>query len=163
MASELTALFWAMHLRNSSMIDLLLQNGATLKDLKRGDFSPLHVTARYANERLSKILVRNGANVNADSTIGLTPLHCAVLGQDVNICEMLISNGADPNAQTARSNGMLVPLHIAIKARSVEIVKILHENNADVGLKCDEGFNALEYAIRIKDAKMYKLLINSMK
>ena len=58
---------------------------------------------------------------------------------------------------------MLVPLHIAIMARSVEIIKLLLENNANVDLHCDEGFSALEYTIGIKDAKMYKLLINSMK
>ena len=48
-------------------------------------------------------------------------------------------------------------------ARSVEIIKLLLENNANVDLRCDEGFSALEYTIGIKDAKMYKLLINSMK
>ena len=101
--------------------------------------------------------------MHGKTNIGLTPLHCAVIGKNVNICEMLISNGADPNAQTARSNGMLVPLHIAIMARSVEIVKMLLANNANVYLRCDEEFNALEYTIRIKDAKMYKLLINLMK
>ena len=108
-------------------------------------------------------MVQNGANVNAKSTIGLTPLHWAMIGKNVNICEMLISSGADPNAQTARSNGKLVPLHVAIMARSIEIVKLLLDNNANVDLRCDEGFNALEYALKIKDTKMYILLTNSMK
>ena len=76
---------------------------------------------------------------------------------------MLICNGADPNAQTAQSNGKLAPLHIAIMARSIEIIKLLLKNNANVDLRCDEGFNALEYVMKIKDTKMYKLLINSMK
>ena len=145
------------------MIDLLLENGATLKDLKSGDFSPLHVTAQYSNEKLSKILERNNANVNAKSTMGLTPLHCAVIGKNVNICELLISNGTDPNALTAKSNGNLSPLHMAFNARSIEIIKLLLENNAKVYQRCDEGFSALEYALKIKDIKMLKLLINSMK
>ena len=101
--------------------------------------------------------------MNARSDFGLTPLHSAVIGMDVNICQMLISNGADPNAQTARSKGKLVPLHIAIMARSVEIVKLLLANNVNVDLRCDEGFNALEYAMNIKDTKMFKLLIKSLK
>ena len=80
--------------------------------------------------------IEHGANIDdQDYLSGNVPLHFAV-----------------SFAQTARSYGKLVPLHIAIMARSVEIVKLLLDNYSDVGLRCDEGFNALEYAMNIKDA-----------
>ena len=85
--------------------------------------TPLHITARYSCDAVTKLLLEHGANPNAESKWG-TPLTVAVTHNNISVALMLIRGGSTVTTQSlcqrwlAEHSIMLLraKLHILAKA-----------------------------------------------
>ncbi len=99
---------------DTSIIKMLLQYGADIKETDKEGNTSLHTLAEVRSksvERAMEILIKNGADINTRNRAGCTPLHYAALNDRSDVVKFLVSHGADVNAQTRYSS---TPLHIAM-------------------------------------------------
>jgi ankyrin repeat protein len=90
-----TPLHWAASNGQTTLLKLLISNGAAPGGPDSWGRSPLHAGIRYRD--VVELLLASGANVGARDRVLNTPLHLAVPYREV--VELLISSGADVNAK----------------------------------------------------------------
>jgi len=104
----LTPLHFAALDERANVVDLLLTNGADPLAGDQEGTTPLHVSAKLANIKITRLLVdhdRMGADVNFADKHGSTPLHFAVgahesTGADATkVVKFLLDRGANPDAK----------------------------------------------------------------
>ena len=99
------------------------------------------------NSEIVQLLSRIGVNVNQkDYLFGLSSLYYACALGNLKIAKILIENRADINASIKFSNR--TSLHIASQYKNPEIVKLLLENGCKTEIRTQEGFTALEIALK---------------
>lgn len=109
-----------------------------------------------------KKLVRDGANVNTQSEagwVGETPLYSAVCSHTKDIVEFLLDNGARVNEIGEYSKATV--LHLAAIISSADMLKLLLEKGADFNLKDVEGKTPLDVAIKHKELRSVRVLLNA--
>ena len=99
------------------------------------------------DSEIVQLLSRIGVNVNQkDYLFGLSSLYYACALGNLKIAKILIENRADINASIKFSNR--TSLHIASQYKNPEIVKLLLENGCKTEIRTQEGFTALEIALK---------------
>ncbi len=76
------------------VVELLINNGATINPKENNCYTPLHAAASHHNERIVRLLINKGAKINATDEQGHTPLYYATKNEDINIQRILITAGA---------------------------------------------------------------------
>ncbi len=95
-----------------------------------GNWTPLHVAARYGHRHVSEVLLNNGAEVDAEARRQVTPLFYAVSHGHKNVAELFIEKGANVNVKIQLSQA--TPLYCASMDPHEELVDLLLTKGADV-------------------------------
>ncbi|CAK9300740.1 unnamed protein product [Gordionus sp. m RMFG-2023] len=80
----------------TSIVKILLKNGADPQVKDKGGLVPLHNASSYGHFEIAELLINHGADVNAQDLWHFTPLHEAAHKNRLDVCSLLISHGADP-------------------------------------------------------------------
>lgn len=164
---------------NSTVIELLLQNGATYdilsavanqdlpqvtsilnQDLSEANskwmngYSPLHVNN---NVEIGRLLLQAGADINQSSDDGTTPLIklSGRLQADPKVAMLYIQSGAEVNAQNQSGT---TALHGAVRRGHLEIVEALLKAGADKALKNKKGESPLDKALNLRKKQLQEIL-----
>lgn len=87
-------LFAAIRCNLCSVVDILIQRGADVKQLLWGQ-CPLAIAIEEENEAISELLIRNHAAIDIQDEEGKTPLICAVKHYLLNTVRLLITHNSD--------------------------------------------------------------------
>ena len=108
-----TVLEWAImdpNKGNTSMIELLLKNGANVNKTDNGLETPLHFAASYGKLEVVEALLEKGADVNFKSNSSWTALHFAAfgeVGEQAEVAKILIGHGAEIEAKDVQGRTAL--------------------------------------------------------
>ncbi|KAM4056324.1 ankyrin repeats (3 copies) domain-containing protein [Hirsutella rhossiliensis] len=134
--------------RDSSAIELLLDNGAGINDTDDFNRTCLHWTMNKAlgSPYVIKTLLKRGIDVNIASGSGKTGLHEAVFrGYEEAVAMLLSHDGVQVDVNKADKSGDTALL-LAAKKGHVGIVRRLLDHGADVNLANNQGLTPLMYA-----------------
>ncbi|XP_045762667.1 transient receptor potential channel pyrexia-like isoform X1 [Maniola jurtina] len=129
-----TPLFKAVLNGNLKCVDVILNEGASIKLTMPGDVTVLHVAAEIGDVKLLKYLLEydNGIaenminNLTAADRKGLGPIHLAVLNHRVDCVQYLLSKDADIRLRTTDSPfKSSTPLHIAALKNYEAVAKVI--------------------------------------
>ena len=128
-----TALHWAVHLDNATLVDLLIKSGATVQVANRYKMTPLGLAAINGNAGVIGRLLKAGADANDTIAEGETALMTAARSDRVDVVKMLLAHGAKVNArETFRGQTALM---WAAARGNIAVVRTLLEAGADVRAK----------------------------
>ncbi|CAF2525171.1 unnamed protein product [Rotaria sp. Silwood2] len=88
-----TLLHWAAWYGCLSIVQLLLQRGARINAVNRGDDTPLHLAVSHNHFDIVQQLIKNKAHINVANIHGNTPLHYACFHRYLSIAKYLIEIG----------------------------------------------------------------------
>ena len=121
---------------HSSILSLLIENGADLEGRGRNSMAPLHRASTSGKVEAGETLLDYGADINARDDGDWTPLFPAAINGHVEFVRMLLKRGARINAQTASGE---TPLHFAVEGNVIQVVRVLLEHGADVNVRDNSG------------------------
>jgi ankyrin repeat protein len=176
--THLTPLFAAIKLNDVPLVELLIQHGARVDQVKEVSMNQASnwsrdrslpeqqtavnfaIIAGSSNE--IKTLIKHGANPNMTNALGehpatLTPLILAAQitrlshRVPVEMAKALLENGADPNLGITVNGKLITPLFAAVDNRSPEIVEVLIQHGVNLNTVDENGITALERAIYDND------------
>eukprot|EP01006_Ploeotia_vitrea_P023469 TRINITY_DN55964_c0_g1_i1.p1 TRINITY_DN55964_c0_g1~~TRINITY_DN55964_c0_g1_i1.p1 ORF type:complete len:857 (+),score=115.26 TRINITY_DN55964_c0_g1_i1:47-2572(+) len=153
-----TPLSYAAAFGAEELIELLLDNGATVDFPSANGRTGLSCAANNGYDGVVKMLLEKGACVNTPTDTGWTPLNSAANNGHTIVVKLLLEHGADINQ--ASRNGW-TPLNSAADSGHLEPCKVLLEHGADVNTPNDEGFSPLNSAARKGVISIVKLLLES--
>ncbi|KAK3933616.1 ankyrin repeat-containing domain protein, partial [Diplogelasinospora grovesii] len=106
---------------NMTIVDILLQAGASIADTDCVGRTPLYLAAWYGHDNLVKLFLERGADLTVPNTNGWTPLNLASNKGHVEVVRLLLEKGAD--VTVANNNGW-TPLNMASNNGHVDVVKL---------------------------------------
>lgn len=125
MGRDNTPLHWATHAGYSSVVRLLLDEGANLNDENTLLDTPLIIAAAVASESTIRLLVDRGADLNAQNLRGWTALHCAARNELGTSVQLFLAGGANAMLE---DNGGLPPLRYTRVCTDKPVHKLLLEH-----------------------------------
>ncbi|XP_034952713.1 ankyrin-2-like [Chelonus insularis] len=154
-----TALYITVKCVNIELVQLLLNNGATVNN-DSDFFSMASIAIKKNQKAILQLLLDHGGNVNAINDEKETLLHvCAKMKESHNqkslrheICELLLAKGAKVDAQCSKGRTPLIeatPLHIVCQdhpSTVLDIIKLLLQHNAEIDAIDVKGKTPLFYA-----------------
>lgn len=126
----------------ASLLDALLEAGATIDARASSGSTPLHLAAWHGCVEHVAQLVKNGASVTAVTRAGRGPLHFAARRGHAEVIQTLVAAGADVNQTDSKG---MSGLHFASEGGHVEAARALMEEGALV-MKADDGRTAQDVA-----------------
>jgi ankyrin repeat protein len=147
-----TALYFAVEARRLDMVQLLLENGATVDRYNR----TFEVAVLNNDLNIVKVLLEAGADIN------LCMPDCILLAAgegNYDILKLLIDRGVDVDAVRNEKNN--TALHLAANFGHSKVVELLVESGADTNLKNYYGYTPLILAISEDIKEMVKILLDS--
>ena len=134
-AGDATTLSAAVTGRCEACVRLLVERGASAKNVRTDGVGVLNETAKRALPELSQFLLDNGASLNSKDKEGYTLLMQAVLSMEAAVerdrmVQWLLSKGVDPNATNDRGDtayrlaarvGITSTLDLLVKAGAKEV------------------------------------------
>lgn len=155
------------------LIALLIAKGAkvNVRHTYEG-YIPIHTASLYGSKKSVHILLNQGVDLEAKNNRSHTPLFSVIFQYTVHcnnrmeIIEYLISKGASLEAKDAENNTMLF---LAAYNNQMQIVKLIVKKQRKNGktklkefisVKNNQGFDALDCAIKNDNEKMIKFLIS---
>ena len=131
-----TPIFLASRHNHVELVELLINNGASVNEGTKDSYTPLHAAAISGNMRIAELLINNGAKIDSkstgDSSPGETPLHVAAFTDQVDLARLLVKHNANINSTTEYGH---TPLRRAIDAGNLSMAELLLEWKADVNIK----------------------------
>ncbi len=148
----------------SSIVSLLLENGADVNARTLFGFSALHLAAKAGDVEIMRLLLAKGASVNVSDLLGRSCLIAAALSHNPEAVQLLLQKGADVNAATmlpataARrttnnirngppNNSKVTALHNAAAFGPVESVRYLVKAGANVNARDSRNLSPLFFAL----------------
>lgn len=108
----------AVKARDKEAIRTLLQNGADIDELYRGQ-PPLHTALGEAilREKFDVVflLLEEGANINLENSLGFTPLQIAALFDQQELVQRLIARGGDLQKQSSFGHAAVDLCQLAVQ------------------------------------------------
>ncbi len=150
-----TALMSALTKGRMKIAEILLENGANIKD-KDLDFA-LMKAVEFGHAEITKILLEKGANIYAKNPNGYNPLRLAITYDHIDVVKTLIEKGVDINAQ---NNGYTVLMTTSQNGKS-KMVAMLLKNGANANLRNLNGQTALMLASQHNRVKAVKALLEN--
>jgi ankyrin repeat protein len=139
-----TPLHWAASFR-TSVIPMLIENGASVTIQDNDGSTPLHLACRASKPKATALLIKYSSPVNQADRFGRTPLHRAARFGTPQSMIMLIEAGAlidvpDKDGST--------PLYLAVQSRRADNIQVLIGYDAFANAENDKGLSPLKLAIR---------------
>lgn len=155
--NNFTPLRVAIHLENTKMIEILLQNNADVNAKYNKDLTPLLLAVRGGNCEIVKQLLEAGAQMDCHILHNLSVLHIGALLGHHSVVTLLIERGCNINEKTSTQS---TPLHSAAEGGDHKTVDILLAAGATFDSKNSEGFTPLLYSsLRGHKAVMKSLIL----
>ena len=153
------ALLWASDKGYSSVVSILLDNGADVNSIATWRATALMLSARTGCFDTVKTLLTANANVNSVSDNGWTALIIASDKGHSEVVSLLLEYGADVNA---KGIGDKTPLMYAVDnyLGNGIIVGDLLSKGADVNAQNNEGETALILAVQKGNMKIIRILLS---
>ncbi len=140
------------------VINLLIEEGASVHERDCLQYTPMHLAAAGNNTYIIQLLVNKGAYIDEEDWLGSTALHIAVLRNNEETVRLLINIGA--NVDEVNDEGCTA-LHVAIFDNNIHMAMLLIKVGADVNIKDINGQTTLYIAIIKNNINMVKLLMNA--
>jgi ankyrin repeat protein len=153
-----TPIFRTIEKKQMAILNLLLENGASVGYDPTGSSTPLHTAAAIWPEAIP-ILLEAGAEVDARNSVGRTPLIAAAIGNQIQSLEQLLEAGGNLEDRDARGSSALIS---ASKAGSFEAVEWLLDHGADLLAEDARGKTAEDWARENGHPKIAELLQSRM-
>ncbi|KAJ6588882.1 ankyrin repeat-containing domain protein [Mycena capillaripes] len=149
------ALYIASHFGHLQMLQILIENGASMNATggKRG--TALHAAVYQRNDSAVQLLIDKGADVNAQGEQYGTALNAAIRYGSDSTVQLLLEKSTDLNVSGGRFG---TALSAAIFCRNNSLIQILLKKGADVNVKGGYYGTALQTAARW-DNTVVQLLI----
>lgn len=112
----------------------LIERGADVNTLVRGDGTPLVIAARFGDTAITEYLIAQGADVNQAAPGDGNPLIMAAAYGHLELTSLLVRHGADVNGIVY---GDETPLINAARSNRLEVARYLIAQGADVNLAVD--------------------------
>ncbi len=125
-----TALHWAAHRGDVTLVDLLLQAGAKAATANAYGVTPLALAAESGEPGVVSRLIKAGADANAATTGGETVLMTASRLGKAEAVKVLLEHGAQVNA-TEATRGQTALMWAAAEGHA-DVVRLLLQKGADI-------------------------------
>ncbi len=143
------------NVNDTTVARLLLARGAVL-DAKDGrGWTPLHIAARWGNQRMVRWLIASGVGVDVPDSSGRTPLMLAAEWGNVQTLRQLLDHGARIELVTRDGHSAL---HLAVIRNQPDIVHELLDRGCHTDIQDNAGMTALHYAVRVSTSILELLL-----
>lgn len=152
-ADGLTPLISACDRNDTSVVEILVKNGASLNTFSTSGFSPLLLSALRGSLDNVRVLMDAGTEVDQPHPESVTPLMYAAAGPFPHIVEYLIDHGANVNAVHSRGGSALME---AVAAGCVRSVDHLIDAGADVMIRDSDNINCLMSAASLGDTDVLR-------
>ncbi|KAK2196526.1 bifunctional Ankyrin repeat-containing domain superfamily/Ankyrin repeat/Leucine-rich repeat domain superfamily [Babesia duncani] len=153
-------LIQASRLGNVSLVQLLLEYGASPSAFDTSKNTALHVAAEEGVLNVAKILIEHGCNLDAVNSRGYTPLHLACMENKHEIVDLLIQSKCNINVPQSTSGE--TPLMTCIKVRNETLaLKLIQSATVDQLCSCDaQKRNALVYCLFFSQYRVGEGIMN---
>jgi len=162
--SLITPLCLAARIGDQEMVELLIAQGADIKQKGTGDGAlPLHSAIKYQNSIWSKkrqhkeiitLLLQQGASVSLQDDLGNVPLHIAASLGDIETAALLF--GKDPATIHMQNKQGNTPLHEAAIHEQIGMIKWLVNKSADKNIRNIAGQLPADLATRNEVVNLLK-------
>jgi len=169
-----TALHWAVHLRHTDIVDVLLRAGASVTETNRHGVPVAWLAAENGDGAILERLLNAGVDANIAMPGGETLLMTAARTGDPDTVRLLLARGADPDARE-ESRGQTALMWAAAR-NNVSVVRILAEMGAEIEARTDNpsatpgrtfastpptGFTPLLFAVRAGHLEVANILLDA--
>ncbi|XP_076069171.1 ankyrin repeat domain-containing protein 16-like isoform X2 [Oratosquilla oratoria] len=141
------------------VVDGLLEQGATLDPLKRGDWTPLMLACTKDDLRVIERLTKEGAKLDLQNKDGWTSFHVACREGFRHIITFLLD--IFPNAWNTVSKNGRTPLHTAAMHGHTEIVQMVLRCGHPTNTRDSCGNTPLLDALRMGHLDVAEVLLSS--
>jgi uncharacterized protein len=120
----MNALLTFEHEPDVRMVRFLIDKGADVNTMSRGNWTALHVASRDQRKQIVEVLLEAGADVDAQDEHGNTPLSRGICHNSPNleIVRALLASGADPAKENKYGNS---PIDTARLMGNAQLVTLL--------------------------------------
>ena len=130
---------------DTSMVEMLLLQGARVDATDDQGFTPLLAASYYGHTEVCKLLLETGkVNVKETTPVGFTPLLVAVQKGHTEVCELLLANGSD--LEETQPDTQFTALHYAAIVGNQSVLELLLSHKANVNSRERRGWTALQFA-----------------
>ena len=151
-------LFAFIEMSDYDKVAQIIEDHPKLANIMLGGETPLHVSVRRKDIKMTCFLVDHGADISARNEHGSTPLFNAVFQNDLTTMEFLISKGTDINTQNNEGN---TPLHYACDCQKLNALKFLITKEPKLNIQNNEGKTALHIACNGCPIEMVLALVHA--
>ena len=151
-----TPLIYAIQLKNTTAIQLILDANADIQKTYDAKNSPLHIAAIVGDCGIVETLLRHNASVNDLNEHGDSPLLVATSKCNCDIVETLLQHNARVDDPNERGES---PLHIAARNCDIAMLEILLVNNARRDVQSYIEGTPLHVAIKVGNLQVVELLL----
>jgi len=149
----------------AEIVQLLLQDGASVHDVNDAEDTPLHIASREGHDEIVRSLLEHDASLEARNLHGDTPLHDATRNDRLDVVQRLLGTMLQQTQTShlvdAKNNLGQTPLHASIWCSHIQVAKYLLEHGgASVHHSDKRGDTALHVAVRDEDSvEMARMLL----
>lgn len=141
----------------AAMVQLLHSRGASLNQRDSKGMTAVHVAANKGSEDVLRSLIQCGAEINLTDDDGSTALHFATKGKHHRAAKVLLEAGANVDAQGFRQQ---TALHLALSSEQYGLAHTLFEHRANPFSQDFLKSSPFLIALASKDASILKEFLN---
>lgn len=144
---------------SQSMVDVLVEYGATLDARTKWGTTPLHWACWLGNKDVAEALLKHGARVDLVDGECMTPLHALAVSQELHtsLIDALLERGASVNA---KDSSRRTPLHyFSCRPGKKYAVFAILNNGGDANLQDSKGNTPLHLACQTNLKEVASLLL----
>ncbi|KAL1877363.1 hypothetical protein VTK73DRAFT_8658 [Phialemonium thermophilum] len=156
--SGYTALREGVCYSRQSMVQLLIEHGADVKDRFDDGSTPLTTAISVDNEAIMRMLLQHGAPVNEKLINGSTPLIEAVKRNAPGLVWMLLESGAFPDERDDEGSTALHHATKRAKSAGGASLWLLLRTGPNVELRDNDRLSPLDWAVEMNDLSAAWLL-----